>query len=183
MENLKSLLSIFAQEEPVLQKLLQEGEVEKLAEYMKADKAGKIVYAEAFRARPLEKRRALAYIYGILLLNPEYGSPSNKFITNMFPQAAIDWPPFVNRGSVGPSGMWTVSGIRVFHEYLERNPAESHCPAGGDFCGFGTEAGRGNGTFGSVPVRFSDLVRYEADGVFCLERHQDYGGKYRIHTA
>ena len=101
MENLKSLLSIFAQEEPVLQKLLQEGEVEKLAEYMKADKAGKIVYAEAFRARPLEKRRALAYIYGILLLNPEYGSPSNKFITNMFPQAAIDWPPFVNRDRWG----------------------------------------------------------------------------------
>ena len=25
-----------------------------------------------------------------------------------------------------------VTGIRVFHEYLERNPAESHCPAGGD---------------------------------------------------
>lgn len=111
LENLKSLLSAFAQEEPVLQKLLQKGEVEKLAEYMKADKAGKIVYAEAFRARPLEERRALAYIYGILLLNPEYGSPSNKFITNMFPQAAIDWPPFVNRGSVGPSGMWPVYAI------------------------------------------------------------------------
>ena len=25
-----------------------------------------------------------------------------------------------------------VTGIRVFREYLERNPAESHCPAGGD---------------------------------------------------
>ena len=25
-----------------------------------------------------------------------------------------------------------VPGIRVFHEYLERDPAESHCPAGGD---------------------------------------------------
>ena len=25
-----------------------------------------------------------------------------------------------------------VPGIRVFHEYLERDPAESHCPAGGN---------------------------------------------------
>ena len=25
-----------------------------------------------------------------------------------------------------------VPGIRIFHEYLEHNPAESHCPAGGD---------------------------------------------------
>ena len=32
-------------------------------------------------------------------------------------------------------------------------------PAGGDFCGFGTEAGRGDGAFGFVPVRLSDLVR------------------------
>ena len=111
LENLKSLLSAFAQEEPVLQKLLQKGEVEKLAEYMKADKAGKIVYAEAFRARPLEERRALAYIYGILLLNPVYGSPFNNFITNRFPQTAIDCPPFVNRGSVGPSGMWSIYAI------------------------------------------------------------------------
>lgn len=111
LENLKSLLSAFAQEEPVLQKLLQKGEVEKLAEYMKADKAGKIVYAEAFRARPLEERRALAYIYGILLLNPVYGSPFNNFITNRFPQTAIDCPPFVNRGSMGPSGMWPIYAI------------------------------------------------------------------------
>ena len=29
----------------------------------------------------------------------------------------------------------------------------------------------------------SDLVRYEADGVFCLEWHQDHGGEYRIHVA
>src|SRR5699024_7717151 len=25
-----------------------------------------------------------------------------------------------------------VTSIRIFHEYLERNPAESYCPAGGD---------------------------------------------------
>ena len=25
-----------------------------------------------------------------------------------------------------------VTGIRIFHEYLERDPAESHCPAGSD---------------------------------------------------
>ena len=31
-------------------------------------------------------------------------------------------------------------------------------PAGGDFCGFGAEAGRGNCTFGFVPVCISDLV-------------------------
>ncbi len=56
-------------------------------------------------------------------------------------------------------------------------------PAGGDFRSFRIEAGRGNGVFGPVPVRLSDLVRHEADGVFCLERHQDHGGEYRIHAA
>ena len=28
-----------------------------------------------------------------------------------------------------------------------------------------------------------NLVRYEADGVFCLERNQDHGGEYRFFPA
>lgn len=101
-----------------------------------------------------------------------------------------------------------VLSIRIFHGYLERDPAESHCPAGGDndyfpvgkrkeypaghlvrnppdfdFRGFEAEAGRGDGAFGAVPVCLSDLVRYDADGVFCLERHQDHGGEYLLRAA
>ena len=34
-----------------------------------------------------------------------------------------------------------------------------------------------------VPVCLPDLVCYEADGVFCLERNQDHGSEYRLRTA
>ena len=111
LENLKSLLAVFAKEEPVYRKLLQEDEVEKLAAYMQGDKEERTAYAEAFRARKAEERHALAYIHGILQLDPEFGTLFYRFMAGRFPETEIDAPPIVSRGMVGPSGMWPIYAV------------------------------------------------------------------------
>lgn len=111
IKNLRTQFSMLGEEEPVFERLVQQGEIEKLAEYMSAGRDGMQAYASAFRARPMEERRALAYIYGVMLLNPQCGSPMHKFFAGRSPDAAIDVPPIVNRGMVGPSGMWPIYAV------------------------------------------------------------------------